>query len=82
MVDGVLKQQQTRDGWLDALKARMLESDPEITDDEIIARMEHPHVDDYPEKIDTFAQIAHQQSWSNFQVLVDKGIFAFMAFTK
>lgn len=82
MVDGVLKQHQTRDEWLGALKSRMQESDPEIADDEIIARMEHPRTDDYPEKIDTFAQIAHQQTWNNFQVLVDKGIFAFMAFTK
>ncbi|HHT0592215.1 TPA: class I SAM-dependent methyltransferase [Legionella anisa] len=82
IVDGVLKPHQTRDEWLDALKARMLESDPELTDDEIITRMEHPRADDYPEKIDTFAQIAHQQSWNNFQVLVDRGIFAFMAFTK
>lgn len=81
MVDGVLKQNQTRDEWLDALKLRMLESNPDIDGDEIITRMEHPRVDDYPEKIDTFAQIARQQSWNNFQVLVDKGIFAFMAFT-
>ncbi len=82
MVDGVLKQNQTRDEWLDALRSRMLESNPDIDGDEIIARMEHPRVDDYPEKIDTFAHIARQQSWNNFQVLVDKGIFAFMAFTK
>ena len=82
MVDGVLKQNQTRNEWLDALKSRMLESNPEIDGDEINARMEHPHADDYPEEIETFAQIARYQSWNNFQVLVDKGIFAFMAFTK
>ncbi|WP_454783221.1 class I SAM-dependent methyltransferase [Legionella sp. WA2022007384] len=82
MVDGVLKQDQTRDEWLEALKSRIGESNPEITSDEIMARMEHPRADDYPEYIDTFAQIAREQSWSNFQVLVDKGIFAFMAFTK
>ncbi|QLZ68569.1 class I SAM-dependent methyltransferase [Legionella sp. PC1000] len=82
IVDGVLKPDQTREQWLDALKSRMLESDSEITEDEIIARMEHPCADDYPETMDTFAQIARQQSWKNFQVLVDKGIFAFMAFIK
>ncbi|KTD03321.1 class I SAM-dependent methyltransferase [Fluoribacter gormanii] len=81
MVDGVLKQNQTRDEWLDALQSRMVETNPEITGEEIVARMEHPRADDYPEHIDTFAQIASQQSWSNFQVLVDKGIFAFMVFT-
>ncbi|KTD41756.1 class I SAM-dependent methyltransferase [Legionella parisiensis] len=82
MVDGVLEPHQTRDEWLDALKSRMQESDPDIANDEVIARMEHPRADDYPEKIDTFAQIARQQSWKNFQVLVDKGVFAFMVFTK
>ncbi|KTC89884.1 class I SAM-dependent methyltransferase [Fluoribacter dumoffii] len=82
MVDGVLKQRQTREEWLDALESRMLESNPEITGEEIIARMEHPRADDHPEEIDTFAQIARRQSWKNFQVLVDKGIFAFMAFEK
>ncbi|QMT59869.1 class I SAM-dependent methyltransferase [Legionella sp. PC997] len=82
MIDGVLQLDQTREEWLNALKSRIVESNPDITNDEIIARMEHPRADDYPESIDTFAQIAQQQSWSNFQVLVDKGIFAFMAFSK
>ncbi|KTC79154.1 putative methyltransferase [Legionella cherrii] len=82
MVDGVRKQNQTRDEWLDALQSRMLESNPEIDGDEIIVRMEHPRADDYPEEIETFSQIARHQSWRNFQVLVDQGIFAFMVFTK
>jgi SAM-dependent methyltransferase len=82
MIDGVLKPNQTRNEWLDALESRMLEADPEISSEEINTRMQHPRADDFPEEIDTFAKIAHQQSWRDFQVLVDKGIFAFMAFVK
>lgn len=82
MVDGILEQNQTRDEWLKALKLRIKESNLQLSEEDVNMRMVHPYADDYPEKMDTFAQIAQQQSWSNFQVLVDKGIFSFMVFTK
>lgn len=82
MVDGVLEANTTRAEWLDALEARFKITDPEIPQEEIKIRMEHPRANDYPEEISQFAAIAKTQGWRNFHVLVDKGIFAFMVFTK
>ena len=82
MVDGVLKENQTRDEWLNALQERMETTIPGITSDEVAFRMQHPRADDFPESIETFSNIAQQQAWKSFQVIVDKGIFAFMVFTK
>lgn len=82
MIDGVLTHDQTRSQWLDALKARMEETNPELTPEEISTRMEHPRSDDFPEAIMTFARIAQEQSWKDFKVIADKGIFAFIAFAK
>lgn len=82
MVDGVLKPNQTRDEWLDALENRIAESYPDITSDELAKRMQHPRSDDFPDAIKTFSQIAQKQSWKDFEVLVEKGIFAFMVFAK
>jgi SAM-dependent methyltransferase len=58
MVDGVLKHNQSRDEWLDNLQARMAETNLDVAADEIVARMEHPRIDDFPESIETFAKIA------------------------
>jgi len=55
---------------------------PDITTDELVFRMQHPRVDDFPESIETFSTIAQQQAWKSFQVIVNKGIFVFMVFTK
>lgn len=82
MVDGVLKKNQTRDEWLLALKERMQATIPDISPDELAIRMQHPSNDDFPESIETFSEIAQSQSWKSFQLLVDKGIFAFMVFAK
>lgn len=82
MVDGVLKEHQTRDEWLNALQERMEITIPEITAEEVAFRMQHPCDDDFPESMTTFSKIAQQQGWKSFQILVDKGIFAFMAFAK
>lgn len=82
MVDGVLKENQTRDEWLNALQERMKTTIPDITSDEVTFRMQHPRADDFPESIETFSKIAHQQAWKAFQILVDKGIFVFMVFSK
>lgn len=81
MIDGVLEPNQTRDEWLKALEARIKEVNP-LTEEEVLNRMQHPRADDFPEEVNTFASIASQQSWKNFEVLVDKGIFAFIMFAK
>lgn len=82
MVDGVREKNQTRDEWLNALEARFKLIHPEMTDDELINRMGHPRADDFPEEISVLDSIANKQGWSNFQVVVDKGICAFMVFSK
>jgi hypothetical protein len=83
MIDGVLSSpHQTREQWLEVLQARIVETHPEITEEEVTARMEHPRSDDFPNAIETFAQIAQKQSWSTFEVLFHQDIFAFMLFKK
>lgn len=67
---------------MNALQERMEATIPDITSDEVAFRMQHPRVDDFPESIETFSNIARQQAWKSFQVIVDKGIFAFMVFAK
>lgn len=81
MVDGVLDMGQTREQWLDALEHR-LNTTQTMTPDELQFRMQHPRADDHPEAIETFQQIASEQGWSRFEVLVNKKIFAFMVFFK
>jgi SAM-dependent methyltransferase len=82
LVDGVLAQNQTRDEWLAALEKRYFEATPNHTEDELASFRKHVHNDDFPEAIDTYRQIAESQHWGNFEVLIDKGIFAFMVFSK
>lgn len=81
MVDGVLKPNQTRDEWLQALGNRM-QITQHLTDDEVEFRMQHPRADDHPEAIKTFETIAHTQKWAAFDVLVNIDIFAMMLFVK
>jgi cyclopropane fatty-acyl-phospholipid synthase-like methyltransferase len=81
MVDGVLDVNQTREQWLDALEER-LNTTQTMTPDELQFRMQHPRADDRPESIETFQRIAQEQGWKQFEVLVNKGIFAFMVFSK
>lgn len=82
MVDVIREDNQTRDAWLDALKARIQLTQKNITADELAFRMQHPSANDYPEKMTTFKKIAQEQGWRFFDVLVNKGIFAFMLFAK
>jgi 2-polyprenyl-3-methyl-5-hydroxy-6-metoxy-1,4-benzoquinol methylase len=81
MVDGVLNVNQTREQWLDALEVRF-KTTQTMTPDELKFRMEHPRTSDFPEAITTFQAIANQQHWQHFDVLLNKGIFAFMIFKK
>lgn len=82
MIDGVLKPQQSRQLWLQELEERMVITNPDLSAEEITIRMQHPIADDHPDTIATFAGIAKKQSWSDFKVLVDKEIFAFILFAK
>jgi len=81
MIDGVLDDNQTRDEWLEELANRM-KLTQELTQDELELRMQHPRADDHPEAIKTFEEFAQTQKWKTFDVLVNKGIFAFMVFGK
>jgi trans-aconitate methyltransferase len=82
MVDGIRKRKQTREEWLDALEARFKFAAPQLSAEELQSRMQHPRADDYPEELDTFENIAKEQQWSDFRVLVKKGICAFVVFAK
>ncbi|KTD78398.1 class I SAM-dependent methyltransferase [Legionella waltersii] len=82
MIDGVLEVNQSRDEWLDKLEARIHFTHPDMTDEELATRMEHPRSGDFPETIDSFRNRATKSGWKAFEVLVDKGIFAFMVFYK
>lgn len=82
MVDIVRRKNQTRDECLSALERRMQITIPNVTAEEITERMQHPRADDFPELIDNFEEVAHEQAWQDFKVLVDKGIFVFMVFAK
>jgi SAM-dependent methyltransferase len=81
MVDGILKEDQIREQWLAELQQRM-QATQHLTQEELEFRMQHPRADDHPERISTFAEIAHQQQWQHFDVLLQKDIFAFMVFGK
>lgn len=82
MVDGVLAPNQTRDEWLDGLQNRLHDASPNLTTEELDHLMEHPRQDDFPESIATFREIAKQQNWKQFDVWVDKEMYAFMVFGK
>ena len=82
MVDGVLEHKQTRNEWLDALESRFKLTNPDFTQDDLTDRMQHPRADDHPEEIEVFKNTAKVQGWKNFDVIVNKGICAFMLFNK
>lgn len=81
MVDGVLKENQTRDEWLDELENRV-QLTQSLSPEELKMRMQHPRQDDFPEAISTFREIAKTQHWQQFEVLFQKEIYAFMIFKK
>ena len=82
LIDGVLAINQNRDAWLKELEKHIIESNPGISEEEADAILVHPRRDDFPETIATFKKIAEAQKWKKFEVLVDKEMYAFMAFTK
>lgn len=82
MIDGVIEEMSNRQDWLSALEQRFKICIPNITNEEIDFRMQHPRSSDFPEKISTFERIANEQKWSNFQVVADEGIVAMMVFNK
>lgn len=82
IIDVMLKENQNRDEWLDELEQRLYKNHPGITAEEVEKKLVHPRTDDFPESISTFHDIAKQQSWRDFQVLLEKETCAFMVFTK
>lgn len=82
MVDGVLAVNQTREQWLEALRVKLGYTDPNLSQEEIDYLMEHPTKDDFPESIATFAAMAKELGWSKFDIVVDKGIYAYLLFSK
>ncbi len=82
MLDGVLKENQSREEWLATLAERFKLANPGITAQELQKRMEHPRHDDHPETISTFEALATKQHWKNFKVLMQKEIYALMVFEK
>lgn len=82
MVDVVLNPNQTRDEWLQVLRNRMQTANPDIDKDEIDLRMNHAAADDHPDSVETFRAFAEQQKWADFQLVLQKEIFAFMVFRK
>jgi hypothetical protein len=58
IVDGVLKDHQTRDEWLNAIQKRYKTTFPGITSDELALRVQQFRRDCFPEAIDTFSNIA------------------------
>ncbi len=81
MVDGVLDDNQTRDEWLESLANRM-QLTQNLTQEELEFRMQHPRADDHPESIKKLKEFSQIQQWNAFDVLVNKGIFAFIVFSK
>ncbi len=81
MIDGVLKENQTREQWLDELEKRM-NTTQKLLPQELESRMQHPREADFPEAIATFKKIAQEQTWEKFNVLVEKDISALMVFQK
>lgn len=82
LIDGVLAKNQDRDQWLEALENRFFAVNKEASEERIAAFKKHIHNDDHPESIATYQQIANDQDWKHFEVLIDKEILAFMVFKK
>lgn len=81
LVDGVLRNNQTRNEWLKELENR-IKVTQSLSEEEVSSRMLHPQEADFPEEIATFEKIALSQKWKKFEVLFEKEIYAFMVFSK
>lgn len=82
IIDGVLEENQTRDEWLQGLREKMSAADPNLSENELNYLMQHPNNDDYPESIATYLAIAREQNWGNCQVIINKGMYAYLLFSK
>lgn len=82
LIDGVLAKDQTREAWLHELGERFRLCNPDVTEEMYQLFLEHPRKDDHPEPITLFKQTATLDPWQSFDVLIDKGMFAFMVFVK
>ena len=80
MIDVIREENQSRDQWLDDMEARFKLFNPDLPYEEIESRMKHPRAADYPEMIPTFKAFAKELHFKDFQVLVNKGMYAFLTF--
>ncbi len=81
-IDGVLEVNQSREAWLKKLSDRMKTADPSLSSQALEELMQHPSKDDFPETVKTYQVMATEQGWRGFELMLDRGIFCFMAFTK
>lgn len=82
LIDGILKQGQPREAWLDELASRMQLTQnlsAEQTEERISSHARHA---DFPIEIAAYKEIASQQPWKRLEVLFERDIFAFMLFVK
>jgi hypothetical protein len=82
MIDGILPEGKTREDYLARLEANLRRIAPEASEQDIAEHMDHPRLDDFPDGVATFKQIAKNQGWQDCEVIVDKGIFALLVFTR
>ena len=83
LIDGVAREDETREQWLERLESRFFEKVPDFTAEDVAQLMVHPREFDYPETVETFRRIAQQGPWKSFDVLMERDEFlAFMVFSK
>lgn len=81
MIDCVLRANQERHDWLNEIEDR-IKTTQQLSKEELAFHMDHIRNNDDPDSVQTFQAFAEKQQWKSFDVWVDKGIFAFMIFTK
>lgn len=83
LVDGIAREHETREEWLERLEQRILQNVPDFTPEDCQQIMQHPREYDFPETIATFRRIAQQSPWRSFETVIERDDFlAFMVFAK
>jgi SAM-dependent methyltransferase len=83
LIDGVAKENETRDQWLGRLEKRLFDKGPDFTAEDVAQLMVHPREFDYPETVETFRRMSGHVPWKSFDVLMERDEFlAFMLFSK
>ncbi len=83
MVDGIRNLHENREDWLSHLEQRFIKTRGNASAEEIATFMQHPRDADFPEDLAFFQDIASEQKWKNFSVLVnDDNFLVFTVFSK